>query len=178
MDNAVLMVVGQDRIPWLTTAALDVTVLGSNILLALFSLGTVVLLVAWRANKATLQLLSAWAGTLILTPVTKDLIGRARPPLAERLAPATGFSYPSGHSLGAAAIYLTIAIICTRHIAEPRARAVILSGASLMIVIVGASRVYLGVHYLTDVLSGFALGAAWAMLLAAFFHVRHPDAIK
>jgi undecaprenyl-diphosphatase len=104
-----------------------------------------------------------------LTLATKDIIERIRPAQAQQLIAVSGFSYPSGHSLSTAALYLTIAIIACRNVENRGARAAIFIAVSLVVMMVGASRVYLGVHYATDVVSGISLGAAWALLLAGVF---------
>ena len=114
-------------------------------------------------------MLAASAGAGILTLVTKDIIERTRPEEAQRLITVSGFSYPSGHSLSTAALYLTIAFIAGRYVQHSGARVAILLAVSAVVIMVGASRVYLGVHYATDVLSGISLGAAWALVLAGFF---------
>jgi undecaprenyl-diphosphatase len=85
------------------------------------------------------------------------------------LIAVSGFSYPSGHSVSTSALYLTIAIIAGRYVQHSGARTAIFLAVSAVLIMVGASRVYLGVHYATDVVSGISLGAAWALLLAGFF---------
>ena len=169
MDSAILLAVAKDRTPWLTIAAVDVTALGSTTLVVLFSAFTLLVLLVLRDRMGALQLLAASAGAGILTFVTKNIIERIRPAEAERLIVVSGFSYPSGHSVSASALYLTIAIIAARYVRHSGARAVIFLAVSAVIVMIGASRVYLGVHYATDVVSGLSLGAAWALLLAGFF---------
>jgi undecaprenyl-diphosphatase len=121
-------------------------------------------------------MLTASAGAGILTLVTKDIIERVRPAEAQQLIVVSGFSYPSGHSVSTSALYLTIAIMGCRYVQRARAKATIIVTALSVPVLVAASRVYLGVHYATDVASGFSLGAAWALLLAGFFTLRshHP----
>jgi undecaprenyl-diphosphatase len=101
--------------------------------------------------------------------VTKNVIERIRPEEAQQLIVVSGFSYPSGHSLSTSALYLTIAIIAGRHVQHSIARAAIFLAVAAVLLMVGASRVYLGVHYATDVVSGISLGAAWALLLGGFF---------
>jgi len=169
MDSAILLAVAKDRTPWLTIAAVDVTALGSTTLVVLFSAFTLLVLLVSRDRMGALQLLAASAGAGILTFVTKNIIERIRPAEAERLIVVSGFSYPSGHSVSASALYLTIAIIAGRYVRRSGARAAIFLAVSAVIVMIGASRVYLGVHYATDVVSGLSLGAAWALLLAGFF---------
>ena len=169
MDRAILLAVARKRTPWLTIAAVDVTALGSITLVVLFSAFTLVVLLVLRDRMGALQLLAASAGAGILTLVTKNLIERIRPEEAQQLIVVSGFSYPSGHSVSTSALYLTIAIIAGRCVQHAGARAAIFLAVSAVLIMIGASRVYLGVHYATDVVSGIALGAAWALLLAGFF---------
>ena len=169
MDRTIALAVARMRTPWLTIAAIDVTALGSITLVILFSAFTLVVLLVLRDRIGALQLLAASAGAGILTTVTKNLIERIRPEESQRLIMVSGFSYPSGHSLSTSAIYLTIAIIAGRHVQHSGARAAIFLAVAAVLLMVGASRVYLGVHYATDVVSGISLGAAWALLLAGFF---------
>ena len=169
VDRAILLAVPRTRAPWLTVAAIDVTALGSITLVVLFSAFTLVVLLVLRDRLGTLQLLAASVGAGILTMATKNIIERIRPEEAQQLIVVSGFSYPSGHSLSTSAVYLTIAIIAGRHVQHSGARAAIFLAVAAVLLMVGASRVYLGVHYATDVVSGISLGAAWALLLAGFF---------
>ncbi|MBZ5596376.1 MAG: phosphatase PAP2 family protein [Acidobacteriia bacterium] len=169
MDSAILLAVAKKRTPWLTIAAVDVTALGSVTLVVLFSAFTLVVLLVLRDRISALQLLAASAGAGILTLVTKNIIERVRPEEAQQLIVVSGFSYPSGHSVSTSALYLTIAIIAGRHVQHSGARVAIFLAVSAVLVMVAASRVYLGVHYATDVVSGISLGAAWALLLAGCF---------
>src|SRR6202162_283118 len=169
MDNAILFAVAKKRTPWLTITAVDVTALGSITLVVLFSAFTLVVLLVLRDRMGALQLLAASAGAGILTLVTKNFIERIRPEEAQQLIVVSGFSYPSGHSVSVSALYLTIAIIAARYVQRSGARATIFLAVSAVLVMVGASRVYLGVHYATDVVSGISLGTAWALILAGVF---------
>jgi undecaprenyl-diphosphatase len=169
MDSAILLAVAKKRTPWLTVTAVDVTALGSITLVVLFSAFTLLVLLVLRDRMGALQLLAASVGAGILTIVTKDIIERSRPAEAQQLIVASGFSYPSGHSVSTSALYLTIAIIAGGYVQHPGARAAIFAAVSAVLIMVGASRVYLGVHYPTDVVSGISLGAAWALVLAGFF---------
>ena len=169
VDSAILLTVARTRSPWLTMAAVDVTALGSTTLVVFFSAFTLVVLLVLRDRLGALQVLAASAGAAVLTFVTKNVIERIRPEEAQQLVVVSGFSYPSGHSLLTSALYLTIAIIAGRYVRHPGARATIFLAVSAVLIGVGASRVYLGVHYATDVASGISLGAAWALLLAGSF---------
>jgi undecaprenyl-diphosphatase len=169
MDSAILLAVAKKRTPWLTTAAVDVTALGSITLVVLFSAFALIVLLVLRDRMGALQLLAASAGAGILTLVTKNSIERIRPEVAQQLVAVSGFSYPSGHSVSTSALYLTIAIIAGRYVQHSGARTTIFLAVSTVLLMIGASRVYLGVHYATDVASGISLGATWALLLAGFF---------
>jgi undecaprenyl-diphosphatase len=169
MDSAILHVVANDRTPWLTVAAVDVTALGSITLVVLFSAFALFVLLLLRDRMGALQLLAASVGAGILTIVTKDIVERARPTEVQQSIGASGFSYPSGHSVSTAALYLTIAIIACGYVQHSGARSAIFIVLTAVPIMVGASRVYLGVHYATDVVSGISLGAAWALILAGFF---------
>jgi undecaprenyl-diphosphatase len=171
IDSAILLAVAKTRTPWLTVAAVDVTALGSITLVVLFSAFTLLVLLVLGNRMDAIQLVAASAGAGILTLVTKNFFERIRPEEAQQLIVVSGFSYPSGHSVSTSALYLTIAIIAGRHAQHSGARTAVFSAVSVVLIMIGASRVYLGVHYATDVVSGISLGAAWALLLAAFFAV-------
>ena len=168
-DNAIMHAVSRMRTPGLTSSAMDVTALGSITLVVLFSVFTLIVLLLMRDRLGAYQLLAASVGAGLLTLVTKDIIERNRPDAAQRLIAVSGFSYPSGHSLSTAALYLTIAMIASRYIKRSGVKAAIFLAVSVVVILVGASRVYLGVHYATDVASGITLGAAWALVLAGSF---------
>lgn len=169
MDSAILHTVAKMRTPWLTIAAVDVTALGSITLVVLFSAFTLLVLLVLRDRMGALQLLAASVGAGVLTILTKDIIERSCPAEAQQLIVASGFSYPSGHSVSTSALYLTIAIIACGYVQHSGAKATIFIAVSVVLIMVGASRVYLGVHYATDVVSGISLGAAWALVLAGLF---------
>jgi undecaprenyl-diphosphatase len=169
MDSAILLAVAKTRTPWLTVAAMDVTALGSITLAALFPAFTLLVLLVLRDRMGALQLLAASAGAGILTLGPKNFIERIRPEEAQQLIVVSGFSYPSGHSVSTSALCLTIAIITGRYVQHSGARAALFLAVSAVLIMIGAPRVYLGVHYATDVLSGISLGAGWALVVAGFF---------
>jgi undecaprenyl-diphosphatase len=172
IDRAIVLAVARVRTPWVTVAAVDLTALGSITVVALFSILAVVTLLVLRDRRGALQILSAFGGAVLWTQVMKDLIDRPRPAVVPRLVSVSGFSYPSGHSLAAASVYLTISILVSQHLQTTRARIAVFAVAGFIIMLVALSRVYLGVHYPTDVAGGIALGGAWAFLLASAFSLR------
>ena len=171
-DRGILLQVAKIRTPSLTRVAIDVTALGSTALVIVLSGFALLLLLAMHDRRGALQLLLTSAGAGILTLITKNMIERVRPVDVNQLIVVSGFSYPSGHSVSASALYLTIAIIGCRYVQRARARVTMVLAAFVVSVLVAASRVYLGVHYATDVLSGLSLGVAWALLLTVLFTLQ------
>ncbi|MEK7265958.1 MAG: phosphatase PAP2 family protein [Pseudomonadota bacterium] len=150
---------------WLLPAAKEVTALGGTMLLTLFTL----LLAGYFAVKrqaATIGLLlAAVIGETILSSLLKDLFDRPRPHIVPHLIEASSNSFPSGHATSAAAIYLTIAALIARETKERAVRNYVYFSAVTLAILVGASRVYLGVHYPTDVIGGLSIGAFWAAIV-------------
>ncbi len=167
IDRAILLGVARLRTPRLNGVMVDLTALGSPTLVTLFTVVTFAILLVLRDRRGALHLAVASVGTWIWTSATKNLIEKARPTEVEHLVQVSGYSYPSGHSLAAAALYLTMAIVAGTRLRTVASKAVLVAGASLLVALVAISRVYLGVHYPSDVLSGMALGTAWALILAA-----------
>lgn len=169
LDSSILTAVAKMRSPWLTSVAMDLTALGSITLVVLISVVPLCILLSLGDRLAAWQLLSNSVGAGIWTVITKNVIERVRPECITPLVQVSGFSYPSGHSLASASLYLTIAILAVRHFPARKARVLLLGLAVTVISLVCVSRVYLGVHYPSDVVSGTSLGVAWALLLAGSF---------
>jgi undecaprenyl-diphosphatase len=149
---------------WLRGAMRDLTALGSAPVLVLFVLAVAGALLARRQYHALVLLLAAALGEILLDMILKPVFGRPRPDIALRLTEVRSLSFPSGHALGSASIYLTLAALLAR-LVQPRALKLYFLGlAVLLTLLVGTSRVYLGVHYPTDVLAGWTVGLAWALL--------------
>ncbi len=169
-DAAVLRFVALSRRPWLNGIAMDLTALGLPVVVALFTtvFGALLLLKGDRRG-ATILIASSFA-SVVLTFVTKTLLERPRPAVVPRLVEVTGLSYPSGHSLASAAVYLTAALVVARHVTLWSGRIGAVGFTAAIVALIGASRVYLGVHYPSDVFGGILLGSAWASLMAAILH--------
>jgi membrane-associated phospholipid phosphatase len=130
------------------------------------ALGTVEFL--RRRRLAVLAfLLVVVAGQNLIANLVKDLVDRARPPVAH-LAPSSGFSFPSGHTAAAAATWAAVALVLGRG-RPPAVKALLATGAAAITVAVAASRVLLGVHWLTDVIGGAALGFGWFVVCSVAF---------
>lgn len=164
LDPVVHAWVVAHRIPWLTTGMELVTWLGSSVVLVPVLLAATVFAVCARRNvRAAIGLWAAYLGAVGLYELAKVLVARPRPPAVEDLVHATGASFPSGHTTQALAAWGMFAFLVLR--ARPQHSRWALTGATLLVLLVGASRIYLGAHWLTDVLGGFALGGAWLAIL-------------
>jgi membrane-associated phospholipid phosphatase len=153
-----------DRSPALLLAARAATLVGDPLLLWL--LVVVVAAVLWRrgARRTALFLLAVRLGAQLLSSGLKLLVDRARPVFDQPVDAALGASFPSGHSLGAAAVWTALAVVLLPRV---RRRALLLLGAVLVAATVAASRVLLGVHYPSDVVAGLLMGAGWTAVCAA-----------
>ena len=130
------------------------------------SLITIAMVWRWRSRTPLILMLIAVAGSLTMTTVGKAIVGRVRPPLTEAVPPFEyAFSFPSGHALNSTVIAGMVAYLLARKLRTPPARAAAVTVAILWAIAMGLSRVFLGHHWLTDVMFGWLLGAAWLALL-------------
>jgi len=150
--------------PWLEEAVRDLTSLGSIIVLSLLTLAISGFLFLDGKHRIALLVLVAVAGGLAGNHLLKHSFQRERPDLVPHRAVVSSTSFPSGHAMQAAAAYLTLGALLARVQKRRRLKAYILSLAAFLTLIVGFSRVYLGVHYPTDVLAGWTAGGIWALL--------------
>jgi undecaprenyl-diphosphatase len=148
--------------PWVHEWGRDVTALGSMPVLLVMLTAVVGYLAMTRRYAAMLFLLAAVAGGIVLSFTLKQLIGRPRPPMIPELRGALT-SFPSGHSLLSAVVYLTLGALLAELVERRRLKVYFVTVGLLLTFLVGLSRIYLGVHYPTDVLAGWALGLAWAI---------------
>lgn len=149
---------------WLRNAMIDITALGGYTVLMLLTLGAALYRIARKDYVTAGVVVAAIGSGAVLTNLLKLGFDRARPDLVDHLTHAASSSFPSGHATQAAIAFLTLGALLARAQENRRVKAVILGGAILLTVLVGISRVYLGVHWPTDVLAGWCLGAAWAAL--------------
>ena len=134
----------------------------------------VLALVLWRRGhpRLALYLVVARVGALVLSQGLKHLVDRTRPVFDVPVATALGPSFPSGHAIGGAVFWTTTAVLLVPHVRRPR---LLLAGAVLVAVLVAASRVLLGVHYLSDVTGGLLLGLGWAGICTAVFVAERAE---
>jgi undecaprenyl-diphosphatase len=149
---------------WFEEMVRDVTALGSTGVLTLMLLSVTGFLVMTRkSNAAIFALVSVLGGTLI-SQTLKFAFGRPRPDLVPHGAEVYSASFPSGHSMMSAVVYLTLGALLARTQSDRAVKIYILTIAVTLPILVGLSRVYLGVHWPTDVLAGWTLGGVWALL--------------
>jgi undecaprenyl-diphosphatase len=150
--------------PWLEEAARDLTALGSYAVLGIVVLASALYLLFTGKRNAALMVVTAIAGGILIVSALKLGFARPRPDIVPPLARVFTTSFPSSHAALSAAVYLTLGALLARLAAARPARIYFVGLAIGLTLVVGVSRVYLGLHYPTDVLAGWCVGAAWAMI--------------
>jgi undecaprenyl-diphosphatase len=149
---------------WFEEAARDITALGGHVVLTIVVLATLAYLVMTRKAHAALLVVAAVGGGMLLSTALKMGFERPRPDLVPHAARVYTASFPSGHAMLSAVTYLTLGALLARVQPSRRLKAFFLGLALTLTILVGASRIYLGVHWPSDVLAGWCVGAAWASL--------------
>jgi undecaprenyl-diphosphatase len=149
---------------WLPDFMRDITSLGGGSVIALFTLIVVIYLLMRKKYNELLLVLAAVIGGAIVGMLLKEYFGRERPDLIFRLVETQSLSFPSGHSMMSTVIYLSLAALLARIHPERKVRIYIVTVALFLAFIIGISRIYLGVHYPTDVIGGWTIGLVWASL--------------
>ena len=149
---------------WLEESARDITGLGGYAVLTLVTVAALSYLVLTRKRHAALLLAAAVLGGTLLSTGLKLGFERPRPDLVPHAARVYTASFPSGHAMLSAVTYLTLGALLARVEEHRRVKALLVAVAILITLLVGSSRVYLGVHWPSDVIAGWCVGAAWASL--------------
>ena len=162
IDAAAFDVAMSIHTPWLTRVVSWITTIGNTSVLTVLSIAVGF----WLARLGSRRRLIAFAAAMVLggllNVLLKSSAQRMRPGVFEPLVRASGFSFPSGHSMGSMLFFGSLSYVLAVTLETRRAwRAVAVSGCLLCAVAIGLSRVYLGVHYLSDVAGGFAAGICW-----------------
>jgi undecaprenyl-diphosphatase len=149
---------------WLRIAALDITSLGAATVITLTVLAVMGFMLLHGMYRTAAFVAAASGGGWLLNHMLKGLIERARPDVVPHLHEVASLSFPSGHAMTSAAVYLTLGALVMDMTRSRLGKIYCMAVAMLATMLVGASRVYLGVHYPTDVLAGWLMGLSWALL--------------
>ena len=144
---------------------LKVSFLGSTAFLTTATVVLVVTLAALDRRRSGIQLAVLMIGAVMLNSGLKWILRRERPPEFYPETMPASFSFPSGHALMSSVFYFAVCVIAMRMVAHGRIRAVIWTVAGAVVGAIGASRVFLGVHYPSDVVAGYLVGAVWLSLI-------------
>jgi undecaprenyl-diphosphatase len=148
---------------WLRAGALDITALGSPTVLGLATLAICGFLLLQGMARTAAFVFVATTGGWVLNSVLKEVFQRARPSVVPHLQSVMSLSFPSGHAMTSAAVYLTLGALTMRVADRTATKLYCIVTAMLLTLLVGTSRVFLGVHYPTDVLAGWLAGMFWAL---------------
>jgi undecaprenyl-diphosphatase len=163
---------------WVEEAARDITALGSIIIVVILSGAVIGYLLLLRKRGPALLLLISVAGGTALNNLLKFLFDRPRPDLVLHAAQVFTSSFPSGHAAVSAVVYLTLGALLARDAPSVAVRVYVMAVAIFLVFLIGVSRVFLGLHYPTDVLAGWSIGSAWALtcwLVANRLQRAHAD---
>ena len=155
---------------WLLEAVRDLTALGGVLLRNLFAIGAVVALLFVRMRREAALLALTVAGGWIINSALKALVGRARPQIVPHLTEAGGASFPSGHSFNSAVVYIAFALAFASMSARQSVRITIIASALVASLAIAWTRVWLGVHFPSDVIAGWLGGTGWAFLASAVLY--------
>ena len=149
---------------WLRIAAIDITSLGSGTVLGLVVAVIAGFLLLQGLRRTAAFVVIASVGGWVLNAFLKELFRRPRPDIVPHLSQVLTLSFPSGHAMTSAAVYLTLGALLMRVADRRAAKIYVMVCAMVMAMLVGSTRVYLGVHYPTDVLAGWLVGLSWALV--------------
>lgn len=172
LDHPVAAFVAAHRDSALTMVMRGVSSAGNPLVVTILAAASGLLLgITRRSWEPVLVAGVTLAGTGALTLVLKAALGRPRPPLGDAVAAADGYAFPSGHAATAAAAFGVLAYLISVRLRQQGARAAVWAAAAVLTVLVGVSRVYLGVHWTTDVLGGWAFGILWLAVIGGTWTV-------
>jgi len=170
VDTAILMAFRSPIDPanplgpdWLRELVRDISGLGSLGVLGLFVAATAVFLLLSGKYRTALYVLAAALGGTLVSSLLKEGFGRPRPDLVPHGTFVYSASFPSGHAMISAVVYLTLGALVAQLVPGRWLKLYVMAVASILTGLIGVSRVYLGVHWPSDVLAGWAVGAAWAL---------------
>jgi undecaprenyl-diphosphatase len=164
---------------WLPGLIRDFTALGSTGVLAIVVFGVTVYLVLSGKRKTALYILIAVISGVVLEHFLKIGFGRPRPDLVPHGVVVTSLSFPSGHSLNSAVVYITLGNLLAQTQKKLSLKIFLMSFSVFLAILIGVSRIYLGVHWPTDVIAGWAVGASWALICwAVMLHLQQRGKVE
>lgn len=180
-DDAVRNFIHEFAFPALTKVMQLASFLGSTLFLTVFG-AFLVLALFWRKHRRGAILFAiTTVGASALLFTLKISFRRARPePFFDTILPAS-YSFPSGHSLASFCFYGALAAILTARVENPWLKILIWTAAAFLILLIGISRIYLGVHYPSDVVAGFVVGLIWVITIAVgdkLIHAKDKNAVR
>jgi undecaprenyl-diphosphatase len=170
-DVAVLRYIETHHAPLLDKAMIEITFLGTGLIVMTIVLVSGMFLWLTKHKHSALLLIVATTGGILLNSLLKAGFDRPRPQIFEWGQHTVSSSFPSGHAMSAATVYMTVAYLAARLQRRHISRVLTLIAATIVVVLIGVSRLYLGVHYPTDVAAGVIIGIAWAALCMAMLEV-------
>ena len=169
LDREILLAMAKIRNPILDQLMTTITSLGSVPVVSIFSLMIITTLIFFKNFYQIVYLLFGNCSAAVISYVSKLFFVRPRPTLIPRLVEVSGFSYPSGHALIATIFYFTLAVIISFKLKNKNLKIFIFFFLALIISLISLSRVYLGVHFPSDVVSGASLGMSYFLFLTYFY---------
>lgn len=160
---------------WLEDSVRDITALGSPAVLGFFVLITAIFLILLGKRRLSIFMLAATIGGTFAVTVLKEAFGRPRPQLMPDGVFVYTASFPSGHAMVSAVVYLTLGALIARLAPRILLKLYIMTVAVILTGMIGFSRVYLGAHWPSDVLAGWAVGSAWALCGGALAQIMQLD---
>lgn len=161
-DDSVIRWMGTHHSPRLDAVMLEVTALGTGTVVMMVVAVAALFLVLTQHKYSAILLLASTFGGIVLNGVLKLGFNRPRPSLFVPAVHTVSSSFPSGHAMSAAIVYSTVAYLAARLHRRKWARWLVMGAALILIALISFSRMYLGVHYPSDVIAGVAVGLAWA----------------
>lgn len=165
---------------WVTEMLRDITSLGSGTILSILVIAIAIYLILKKEYKILFLVLLVSLGGFLVDILLKYSFSRERPSLNLHLTYVSSQSFPSGHSMMSAAIYLSLAAIIAKTQKDFKIRIYLIAVAALLTFLIGTSRIYLGVHYPSDVLAGWLAGYTWAAIcwvLMKYFNINKSEVL-
>lgn len=177
LDNLITLEIVSWRTPLLSSFFNGVTILANpmSVISTVVILAVIAYLLTKRIDLPLWILITNAIGSLGLNPLVKNIVQRSRPNEAIRMVQESSYSFPSGHAFSSMVAFGCVIVLLILFLKPSALRRVLIVFAFLIILFIGFSRIFLGVHYFSDVLAGFSFGLFWLLLSLSFFLARSPE---